>query len=135
VMSIFVKRVLSGIPPIIYGDGQQTRDYTYIDDVINALSLMLEKKEPIMVPVNLGTGREVRIVDLASMIIELSGQRGRIQPVFVEPRPGEVNRLVADNSRAEELLGWSPKYSLEEGLTSLIDWYKNYKSEEWSKPG
>jgi UDP-glucose 4-epimerase len=135
VMSIFVKRVMGGIPPIIYGDGSQTRDYTYIADLIEALSLILEHPEPIATPVNLGTGREVRIVDLANMIIELAGQRGRVKPVFVEPRPGEVNRLLADNSKAKEILGWTPKYTLEDGLTRLIDWYQNYKSEEWSKPG
>lgn len=135
VISIFVKRVLSGMPPIVYGDGYQTRDYTYIADLVAAFDLILNYPEPVTAPVNLGTGREIRIVDLANMIIDLSGQRGRIKPVFVEPRPGEVLRLLADNSRAKQLLGWTPRYSLEEGLTKFIEWYKNYKSEEWAKPG
>lgn len=135
VISIFVKRVMSGMPPIVYGDGSQTRDYTYVGDLVEALGLILEHPEPITVPVNLGSGREIRIIDLANMIIELSGKRGHIKPVFVEPRPGEVQRLLADNSRAKEILGWAPRHSFEEALTGLIDWYKNYKSEEWSKPG
>ncbi len=135
VISIFTRRVLSGMPPIIYGDGKQTRDYTYIEDAVKAYDSVLNHKEPITEPVNFGSGKEVSIVELANMIIDLCGQRARIEPVFVEPRPGEVQRLLADNSRAKQLLGWTPKYSLEEGLTKLIDWYQNYKSEEWSKPG
>jgi len=135
VISIFVKRVLGGMPPIVYGDGNQTRDYTYVVDLIDAFDSVLRCAEPVIDPVNLGTGHEVRIIDLANMIIDLSGQRDHIKPVSVEPRPGEVQRLLADNSRAKELWGWTPKYSLEEGLTEFMEWYKNYKSEEWSKPG
>jgi len=59
---------------------------------------------------------------------------GNIKPVHVEPRPGEVKRLVADISKAKELLGWKPNYTIEEGLKKFIDWYKNYKFEEWAKP-
>lgn len=133
VISLFVKRVLSGLPPIIYGDGNQTRDYTYVTDMVDALDLILKFPEPITAPINLGTGREIKIVDIANMIIDLCGQRGHIKPVFVETRPGEVQRLLADNSRAKQLLGWAPKYSFEEGLTEFIEWYKNYKTEEWIK--
>lgn len=135
VISIFTKRIMNGMPPIIYGDGSQTRDYTYVSDLVDALSLVLKHTEPINGPVNLGSGREVRIVDLANMLIDMSGQRGKLKPVFVEPRLGEVMRLLADNSRAKSLLGWNPRYSLEEGLNRLLDWYTSYKSEEWTKPG
>ncbi|MGD0780975.1 MAG: GDP-mannose 4,6-dehydratase [Dehalococcoidales bacterium] len=135
VISIFVKRVMSGQPPIIYGDGQQTRDYTNVADLVEALGLILKYPKPIPTPINIGTGKEIKILDLANMIIGLFKQRGKIKPVFVEPRPGEVQRLIADNSRAKKLLGWTPKHTFEDGLASLIDWYKNYKSEEWTKPG
>jgi UDP-glucose 4-epimerase len=135
VISIYVKRVMSGQPPIIYGSGQQTRDYNYVADLVEALGLILKYPEPIDAPINIGTGREIKILDLANMIIDLAGQHGRIKPVFVEPRPGEVDRLISDNSKVKKLLGWEPKHSFKEGLTKLIDWYQNYKSEEWSKPG
>src|SRR3990172_3181904 len=102
VISIFTKRVMSGIPPIIYGEGSQTRDYTYVADVVDALDLILKFPEPIPTPVNLGTGSEVKIIDLANMIIDLSGQRGKIKPVFIEPRPGEVQRLLSDNSKVKK---------------------------------
>jgi len=133
VISLFTKRVLSNMPPIIYGDGEQTRDYTYIDDIVDAYDLILNNK-PIREPINFGTGKEIKIIDLANEIIELCGKGGNIKPVHVEPRPGEVRRLVADISKAKELLGWEPKYTIEKGLRKFIDWYKNYKFEEWTKP-
>ena len=132
-ISLFTKRVLSNMPPIIYGDGEQTRDYTYIDDIVDAYDLILNKK-PIREPINFGTGKEIKIIDLANKIIELCGKAGTIKSVYIEPRPGEVKRLVADISKAKELLGWKPKHTIEEGLKKFIDWYKNYKFEEWAKP-
>lgn len=135
VMSIFTKRVMNGIPPIIYGDGSQTRDYTYVSDVVDALDVILKYDKPIVGPLNLGTGSEIKIIDLANLIIDLSGQHGKLKPVFVEPRPGEVLRLISDNSKIRKLLGWTPKYSVQDGLSKLLEWYKSYKSEEWTKPG
>ena len=132
-ISLFTKRVLSNMPPIIYGDGEQTRDYTYIDDIVDAYDLILNNK-PIREPINFGTGKEIKIIDLANKIIDLCDKEGKIKPVHVEPRPGEVKRLVADISKAKELLGWEPKHTNEEGLKKFIDWYKNYKFEEWAKP-
>ena len=130
-ISIFTKRVLSGMPPIIYGDGTQTRDYTYVDDIVRAYDLILNHPTPIREPVNFGTGTDVRIVDLANRIIELCGRD--LAPVHVVERPGEVTRLVADISRARAL-GWEPQYTIEDGLARFIDWYRNYKAEEWAKP-
>jgi UDP-glucose 4-epimerase len=134
VISIFVKRVLGGMPPIIYGDGNQTRDYTYIKDVVRAFDSILNYDKPMEEPINFGTGKEIKIVDLANEIIKLCGMDGKIKPVHVEARPGEVQRLVARISKAEELLGWKPEYTLKDGLREFIDWYRNYKSEEWTKP-
>ena len=134
-ISIFARRVLNGMPPIIYGDGNQTRDYTYVEDLVCAFDLILNCSQPLEEPVNIGTGREARIIDLANMVIDLSGRRGSIEPIHVEARPGEVERLIAQNSRAKELLGWEPNFTLEDGLRKFINWYRNYKSEEWSKPG
>lgn len=134
-ISIFTKRALSNMPPIIYGDGLQTRDYTYIEDAVKAYDLVMNHDEAIREPINFGTGEEIRIVDLAKMVIDLCGRNESIKPVHVEPRPGEVKRLIADTIRAKKLLGWEPKYTLAEGLRRFIDWYKDYKFEEWAKPG
>ncbi len=130
VISIFIRRILSNTPPIIYGDGQQTRDYTYVEDAVRAYDLLLNHKEPINEPVNFGSGREESIIDLANRLINLCGKKGEIKPVHVEPRIGEVKRLIADATRAKELLGWVPKYDLETGLQEFVQWYRNYGFEE-----
>ncbi|MFC1945700.1 dTDP-glucose 4,6-dehydratase [Chloroflexota bacterium] len=129
VISIFTRRILKGMPPIIYGDGLQTRDYVYIDDAVKAYDLALNHKEPLGEPVNFGSGREETILDLANMLLEYSGRQD-IKPVHVEPRPGEVIQLIANSARAKELLGWVPGCKLEESLQSYVQWYKDYGLEE-----
>jgi UDP-glucose 4-epimerase len=130
VISIFTRRALSGIPPKIYGDGQQTRDYTYVDDAVIAYDLLLKHDEPVTEPVNFGTGREVCIADLASSIIDLCGNNHNLKPVFIESRIGEVRRLIANPKRAENLLGWEASISLEDGLRTFVQWYKDNGLEE-----
>ena len=134
-ISIFVKRILNGEPPIIYGDGTQTRDYTYVEDLVEAYDLILKYDKPLREPINFGSGKEISIMNLANKVISLCGKKGKIKAVHVAPRPGEVKRLVADYSKANELLGWKPKCTLDEGLKKFIEWYENYKFEEWAKPG
>lgn len=129
VISIFARRVLNDMPPIIYGDGKQTRDYTYVEDSVRAFDLILNHNSRID-PINIGTGKEVSIIGLANLIIGLCGKKGKIKPVHVEPRIGEVKKLIADRTRAKEVLGWEPKYNLKEGLNNFIQWYKNYGLEE-----
>jgi UDP-glucose 4-epimerase len=129
VISIFTRRVLNNIPPVIYGDGRQTRDYTYIEDAIRAFDLVLNHKSRLE-PINIGSGKEVSIIDLANMIIDLCGKKGKIKPVHVEPRIGEVKQLIADVRKAKKILKWEPKYDLKEGLKAFIQWYKNYGQEE-----
>jgi len=130
VISIFIRRVLSNIPPIIYGDGSQTRDYTYIDDAVKAYDLVLDHDEPITEPINFGSGEEVSILDLANMIIELCGKGENMKPVHVEPRIGEVKRLIANATKAKSLLGWKPTWNLRTGLETFVQWYRNYGFEE-----
>ena len=130
VISIFTRRALSNVPPIIYGDGQQTRDYTYIKDAVKAYDLVLKRDEPLDGPINFGSGKEITITELASTIIEMCGKEGDIDPVNVAARPGEVDRLIANASKAKSLLGWQPEYGFREGLKEFIDWYKCYGFEE-----
>lgn len=126
VISIFTRRVLSNVPPIIYGNGLQTRDFMYIDDAVGALDLFLRYDKTITEPINFGSGKELTILDLANMIIDLSGKKENIKPVHVEPRIGEVERLIASAKKAEDLLGWKLKTDFKEGLRRFIQWYKNY---------
>ena len=130
VISIFTRRILSNIPPTIYGDGRQTRDYTYIEDAVRAYDLVLNHNEPITEPINFGSGREESILDLANMLIDLCNKKGEIEPVHVEPRIGEVQRLIANAAKAKDLLGWEPRCKLEDGLEKFVRWYKDYGSEE-----
>ena len=130
VVSIFTRRVLGDMPPIIYGDGRQTRDYTYVADAVQAYDCVLKHKEPIVEPVNFGSSSEVSILDLANMVIEMCGKQGSLQPINIEPRMGEVQRLIADAARARKLLGWKTKYSFEKGLREFVSWYRNYGFEE-----
>ena len=133
VISIFTRRILNNAPPIVYGDGRQTRDYVYIADAVKAYDSILIHKEQIAEPVNFGTGTEVSIVDLANKIIALCGAGDSIKPVFVDPRIGEVNRLVCDPSRARDLLGWKSEYDLDKGLANFVQWYRDYGFEERMK--
>lgn len=133
VISIFTRRVLNNTPPVIYGDGRQMRDYTYVEDVVRAYDMVLNYKDRIPEPVNFGTGREDSINEIADKIIEYCGEKGRIEPVYVDPRPAEVTRLIADASRAKELLGWEPEFSLDSGLEKFVKWYRSFGFEERMK--
>lgn len=133
VISIFTRRILNHTPPVIYGDGRQTRDYTYIDDAVRAYDLALKHAEKLPEPINFGTGKEVSINDLANKIIEYCGEKGKIKPVNVEPRIGEVKRLIADSTKAKSLLGWEPQCDLDSGLESFVKWYGNFGFEERMK--
>lgn len=135
VISIFTRRVFNNIPPIIYGDGLQTRDYTYIDDAIRAYDFALNYDGPVTEPINFGTGKEISILDLANMVIDLCGKKGQLNPTHVEPRAGEVKRLIADATRAKNLLGWEAEYNFKEGLGKFIEWYTNYGFEKEIKVG
>jgi UDP-glucose 4-epimerase len=127
VISIFTRRILSGIPPIIFGDGNQTRDYTYIDDALRAYDAVFNHNTAIInEPVNFGTGKEISILEIANAILKLTGKADAIKPIFISPRIGEVKRLIANAERAKQLLGWSPQYDFYSGLKSYVDWYQDY---------
>jgi len=130
VISIFTRRILKNMPPIIYGDGRQTRDYTYVEDAVRAYDSVLKYDGSLTEPVNFGSGREEPILDLANMLIDLADRKGEIEPVHVEPRIGEVERLIANATRAKKLLGWETEVKLEEGLEKFVEWYKYYGLEE-----
>ena len=130
VISIFTRRILNNIPPIIYGDGKQTRDYTYVADAVKAYDLVLQHKEPITEPINFGSGKELAILDIAQKIIHLCGKKGTLKPIHEAPRMAEVKRLIADASRAKKLLGWEPDYDLDKGLQEFVEWYRNHGFEE-----
>lgn len=128
----FIRRVMQGLPPVIYGDGKQTRDYMYIKEAVKAYDLVLNSyKNLVGKAINFGTGREVSIKELANKVISLFGRKRKIKPIHVAPRPGEVKRLCADISLAKKELGFEPEYDIVNGLKEFIEWYKEGRYEEW----
>jgi UDP-glucose 4-epimerase len=115
VIPAFIQKALDGKPPIIFGDGRQTRDFTFIRDVVDANILAAETDAAGVY--NIGRGERVSINKLARLVIKLVGNK--VTPVHREPRPGDVRHSLADISRARQF-GYNPRYSLGEGLKETI---------------
>jgi len=116
----FIRQALTGEPVTIYGDGLQTRSFTYVTDMVRGLLLLLGSNET--GPVNLGSERETAIGELAEMIIGLSGSRSVIS--HLPPEPDDPRRRRPDIALAKRALGWEPKVGLEDGLKLTIDWFR-----------
>ncbi len=132
VLSRFVNRALAGQEIIIYGDGNQTRDFTYIEDTIHMSLLAGIKDEGINQVLNFGTGKDVSINMLADMVLTSLNLKGKIKTSYVnyDRRRSleiEVFNRIADTTKAERLLAYRPVTGLESGLQKYIDWYKNRK--------
>jgi len=111
----FVKSVSENKPPVIFGDGEQTRDFTFVKDVVRAN--LLAAKSGATGVFNIASGRRVSINELAEKIIKIQGKE--LEPVHSEPREGDVKHSLGDISRAQRGFGFEPRYSLEEGLGLL----------------
>jgi len=104
----------------------------YIKDAVNAYDLVLNSHENLIgKAINFGTGQEISINELANEVITLFGPKGKLKPIHVAPRPGEVKRLCANISLAKKELGFEPKYDTVSGLKEFIRWYKEGRYEEW----
>jgi UDP-glucose 4-epimerase len=131
VIAIFINRVLQNKPPIIYGDGKQTRDYMFVADAVDAYNkVLLANHNPGRNGINFGSGTEISVNKIAELVIKHAAVN-EMKAIYVEPRPVEVQRLYADISMSKKLLGFSPQVDFERGLSLLVDWYNNYKSELW----
>ena len=122
VLGIFLGNVLRGEPITIYGDGNQSRDFVYIDDVVQAWVSALRDPSSYGGVFNLGSGRQLMINDLARIVVDEVGG-GREYLIVHEPtRPGELRRVEADISRARSVLGWEPRVPFEHGLAETARW-------------
>jgi len=122
VIPIFMKKILAGESPVIYGDGEQTRDFVFVKDIVkaNILAALSEAAGQ----VNIGAGETTSVNKLAGNIIELTGdQVAGVKPVYAGPRPGDPRQSHADISIAK-MLGYDPYYSLEEGLKITCQYFK-----------
>jgi UDP-glucose 4-epimerase len=117
----FIEAVLTGSNPTIYGDGFQTRDFVYVEDV--AYANLLALKSRYQGPVNIGSGRETSIRELLQIVSRIAGVK--VEPTYAPPRPGDVRRSWADIRRASEVLNWRPRVALEDGLRRTIEYYRS----------
>ena len=119
----FILRSLCGKPMIIFGDGTQTRDFTYVSDTAAGIVQAAASPAAVGMTLNLGSCHETTISELAETVRKITN-RPTAAIVYDSPRPGDVLRLFADSSKAEKLIGFRPTTSLEQGLTKLLAWYR-----------
>jgi len=118
----FVTSILKDKPPTIYGDGEQSRDFTYVDSVVDANLLAARAKQTKGEVINIACGEAVTVNEIIDMINELLGKN--IKPIHTTPRPGDVKHSLADITLAKKLIGFTPKISFRQGLEKAIDWYR-----------
>ena len=124
VLAVFCRRMLAGEQPTIYGDGEQSRDFTYIDNVVHAnllaASAPAEKVAGQMM--NVATASRITLNETFSILRELTGYRG--EPAYQAPRAGDIRDSLADIRLAGELLGYKPQVDFREGLSRTVAWYR-----------
>lgn len=124
VIAGFARRLAMGQSPTIFGDGTQTRDFTFVDNAVLATLLGGSSMKPLKGEImNIGTGRRVSVTDLAILMAERFGHP-QLRPQYQPARPGDVKHSVADITKARQLLGYEPFATLENGLTETIEWFK-----------
>ena len=123
VISKFITCLLAGEIPVIYGDGEQTRDFTYIDHVVDANLRAAEMPEAQGEVINIGIGNRLSLNSLLSILQKIIGTKR--EPRYESPRAAEPRDSEADISRARKLLGYNPAFSLEDGLRRTVEWYRS----------
>jgi nucleoside-diphosphate-sugar epimerase len=123
VIALFATALLTGKAPTITGDGNQTRDFTYVANVVDGVLRAATAADAAGEVINVATGRQVSIGELAHAMADVIGVH--IEPVHTAPRQGDVRDSLADISKAKALLGYEPLVGLEEGLRRTVDWYRS----------
>jgi len=124
VVSRFISALLSDERPVIYGDGEQSRDFTYVSNVVDGNLRAAESPQAVGRVINVATGRQTTLNELLEVLKKITG-RTDAEAEYREPRVGDVRHSLADITLARELLGYEPWVGLEEGLRSTLDWWKN----------
>jgi UDP-glucose 4-epimerase len=119
----FVTAILKDQPPTIYGDGEQSRDFTYIDNVVEANLLAARAKQTKGEVINIACGQAVTVNEIIDMINELLGKN--VKPIYTDPRPGDVKHSLADITLAQQTIGFKPTVLFNDGLKKAIDWYRD----------
>ena len=129
VLAIFCRRMLAGEQPAIYGDGEQSRDFTYIDNVVqaNLLAAAAPAEKVSGQMMNLATGVRITLNQTFEILCELTGYKGK--PAYAESRAGDIKDSLADISMARNLLGYEPIVDFREGLRRTVEWYGTQSAE------
>ncbi len=125
VISLFATSLLEGRQPVIYGDGEQTRDFTYIANVVDGVLRAVEAPQAAGEVINVATGGRISLNELLRTMQAIVGSS--VKPIYKDGRAGDVRDSQADISKARELLGYVPTVSLEEGLTHTLAWARARK--------
>ena len=119
----WTRRLFENKPPVIYGDGKQTRDFTYIDDVIDGTLKAVEIDDPEEEIFNIGSGPRVSVNGVLKLLLKLTNKED-IEPIYEGPKLGDVHDTYADISKARRILGYNPKVTLDKGITQFIKWLR-----------
>lgn len=122
----FIAALLRGEPPTIYGDGEQTRDFTFVENCVHANLLAATTPGIAGEVFNVGAGVQTSVNDLFRLVRSLIGA-DHIEPIYAPPRPGDIRHSLADITKAQTKLGYIPRVSLEEGLERTVAWFKTQR--------
>jgi len=128
VISVFISALVDGRRPTIYGDGEQTRDFTYVANVVDGVLKACEAPGAVGRTINVATGGRISLNDLYRELCRLTGASG--EPIYADARPGDVKHSQADITLASTLLGYSPLVTFADGLGRTLEWHKAGGREE-----
>jgi nucleoside-diphosphate-sugar epimerase len=126
VISLFIEALVKGDRPKVHGDGQQTRDFTFVGDVVNGVLACCTADNVSGEVLNVAAGGRVSLLDLIRAIQTITGQKG--EPIFGPVREGDVKDSQADITKARELLGFAPKTKFEDGLRQTVAWFESTRA-------
>jgi UDP-glucuronate decarboxylase len=132
VVSNFIVQAITNQDITIYGDGSQTRSFGYVDDLVDGMLAMMDAPDSFIGPVNLGNPNEFTMLELAKLVIELTGSKSKIKHL---PRPtDDPSQRKPDIALAKKHLNWEPKVQLHDGLTKTIEYFKSINLKHFRKP-
>ncbi|HVA00399.1 MAG TPA: SDR family oxidoreductase [Terriglobia bacterium] len=126
VLSLFIAAYLRGATPTIYGDGEQSRDFTYVENVVDATLRACAGPAPVGKVINVGTGERHTLNEIVSLLNDILGKQ--VKPRYDAPRTGDVKHSHADITLARKLLDYEPKVNFHEGLQRTVDWFRSTAS-------
>ena len=122
VIPLFITKVLEGEPPVIYGDGEQSRDFTFVENVVEGNILAAHSEKAGGEAINIACGERLTVNALLKAVNDILGTK--VKPIYADPRPGDIKHSTADVSKARRVLSFKPGVSFLDGLRETVAWYK-----------